>query len=200
MSEEKKSNKGFTLIELLVVIAIIAILAVVAILTLNPVELIKQARDSNRISDLSTLKTALSIYLTDVANINLASSSPGFTACYLSTVSGNGTGTAKCSVFSGSGITVNSSTTAPLLKKIDSTGWVPVNFSQISAGTPFGTLPIDPTNNQNFYYAYAASTTLFEIDAFMESSKYSASGTKDVVSTDGGDTNKAYEVGNSLIL
>jgi hypothetical protein len=30
----------------------------------------------------------------------------------------------------------------------------------------------------------------------MESKKYNASGTNDVVSTDGGDNNKTYEVGN----
>src|SRR3989338_2108717 len=51
-----KNSKGFTLIELLVVIAIIAVLAVAVILTLNPAELLKQARDSTRVSDMSTLK------------------------------------------------------------------------------------------------------------------------------------------------
>src|SRR5438132_8218990 len=74
-----RQNKAFTLIELLVVIAIIAILSVVVILTLNPAELLRQSRDSNRISDLATLKSATSLYLVDVANYNLGSS----TVCYL---------------------------------------------------------------------------------------------------------------------
>src|SRR5471030_3210736 len=61
-----KNRSGFTLIELLVVIAIIAILSVVVILTLNPAELLRQARDSNRVSDFATLKSALGLYAADV--------------------------------------------------------------------------------------------------------------------------------------
>jgi prepilin-type N-terminal cleavage/methylation domain-containing protein len=56
----RTSRSAFTLIELLVVIAIIGMLAVVVILTLNPVELFRQARDSNRLSDLATLTTCRS--------------------------------------------------------------------------------------------------------------------------------------------
>ena len=64
---KKKVISGFTLIELLVVIAIIAVLAVVVILTLNPAGLLQEARDSNPISDMATLKSGLSLYLADVA-------------------------------------------------------------------------------------------------------------------------------------
>jgi len=60
--------KGFTLIELLVVVAIIAVLAVAVVLVLNPVQLIKQARDSTRISDLATLNSA---YLADQSSPDL---------------------------------------------------------------------------------------------------------------------------------
>ena len=62
MRHNKHKQKGFTLIELLIVIAIIAILAVVVVLTLNPAELLRQARDSNRISDFATIKSALALY------------------------------------------------------------------------------------------------------------------------------------------
>jgi len=43
-------RSAFTLIELLIVIAIIAILSIVVILVLNPAQLLKQSRDSNRVS------------------------------------------------------------------------------------------------------------------------------------------------------
>ncbi len=58
-------RRGFTLIELLVVIAIIAILAVVVVLTLNPAQLLAQSRDANRVSDLATLQSAISLYTVD---------------------------------------------------------------------------------------------------------------------------------------
>jgi prepilin-type N-terminal cleavage/methylation domain-containing protein len=196
----KNNKKGFTLIELLVVIAIIAILAVVVILTLNPAELLRQSRDSQRVSDLSTLKSAVSLYLVDsTTNTSIATSSFGYAACYVSSLSGLGTTTANCGVFTNTYTPNEVSTTAALYRKNTGQGWLPVNFSQISYGSPLGVLPVDPINNGTDYYAYAATTTggyYFEIDAFMESKKYSASGTADVVSTDGGNSNSIFEIGN----
>ncbi len=54
-------DQAFTLIELLVVIAIIAILSVVVVLSLNPAEMLRQSRDSNRVSDMDTLSHAISL-------------------------------------------------------------------------------------------------------------------------------------------
>ena len=50
--------------ELLIVIAILAVLGAIVIFMLNPAETLKKARDSQRISDLSTIKIALGIYIT----------------------------------------------------------------------------------------------------------------------------------------
>ncbi|MCX6788427.1 MAG: type II secretion system protein, partial [Candidatus Jorgensenbacteria bacterium] len=59
---------GFTLVELLIVIAILAILAVAVVLVLNPAQLLKQGRDSTRLSDMAALNSALALFNTDVAN------------------------------------------------------------------------------------------------------------------------------------
>ena len=56
-------NKGFTLIELLVVIAIIAILAGMVLVALSGVR--AKARDTQRKSDLRTVKGALEVYRSD---------------------------------------------------------------------------------------------------------------------------------------
>jgi prepilin-type N-terminal cleavage/methylation domain-containing protein len=56
---KEEASHGFTLIELLVVIAIIAILSVVVVLSLNPAEMLRRGRDSNRLSDMDTLTHAL---------------------------------------------------------------------------------------------------------------------------------------------
>lgn len=65
MKKFLKSREGFTLIELLVVIAIIGILAAVVVLAINPVEMMRKGRDSNRESDMATLSKALDIYIVD---------------------------------------------------------------------------------------------------------------------------------------
>ncbi len=59
MNERKK---GFTLIELLIVIAIIALLATAVVLILNPVRILKSARDTQRISDIAQLQKALELF------------------------------------------------------------------------------------------------------------------------------------------
>jgi prepilin-type N-terminal cleavage/methylation domain-containing protein len=189
--KNEKQAQGFTLIELLVVIAIIAILSVVVVLTMNPAEMLRQSRDSNRVSDLSTIRTAISLSLTN-GNFNLASS---YAACYLSTPTGIGTSTAKCGVFTSAGITSNASSSAVNYRKINATGWIPIDFTQLAGGTPFGSLPIDPTNNAGYYYAYAANTTgLYETGAFLESKKYTTGSTSIVT------TSTIYESGSTLTL
>ena len=66
MNKKSTKNQGFTLLELLIVIAIIAILSVILVLVLDPSETLKKSRDSQRMSDLSTIKTALGLYSTSV--------------------------------------------------------------------------------------------------------------------------------------
>ncbi len=194
-------KKGFTLIELLIVIAIIVVLSVVVIITINPAQILRQARDSQRISDLGTIRTALSFYLSDVlspAQNALGNSS----TCYISTAPGVGTTTAGCGRMA-SGDTTIVSTTAANANKVDGTGWIKTNFSAISTGAPFGTLPIDPVNNATYFYSYATNAYpnfQFEIDADMESTRYASSGPSDVESTDGGDNVGVYEVGTDLAL
>ncbi len=183
---------GFTLIELLVVLAIVAILSVVVILTLNPAELLKQARDSNRLSDLGTMKSAISLYLADVSPATLA---PSYATCY---TSATGTIGANCASTFTSAYTL--STGSSTQRGVNGSGWIPVNFTSISSGAPLGNLPIDPLNTATNFYAYGATTTNngFKIVTVLESTKYG--GASGLGSTDGGASSTAYESGTNLNL
>ncbi len=201
-------RNGFTLIELLVVIAIIAVLAVVVVLTLNPAALLQEARDANRLSDMATFRGSLSLYLADAPTPSLGSS----TYCYLSiptttgmtmpTSSGATVATTSCASWFASAPTATIMATGTYRLVSGTSGWIPVNMSQIGGGAPFPEWPIDPLNNSNFYYSYLASTTgnVFKVGMFMESAKYRASGTADVVSTDGGNDPFVFEGGLNLSL
>lgn len=191
----KNTEKGFTLIELLVVIAIIAVLSVVVILTLNPAEILRQARDSTRISDMSTIKSGISLFLSDVATSSGALGLSGKCYMYSPTASN---GTSSClSWFS----TYTSMAASGTTKAVNGSGWIPINFGVISSGAPFGNLPSDPVNDHNYFYTYITnSTSGFKLAAKMESVKFSASGSGDVVSTDGGNDNFTYETGSVMGL
>ncbi len=210
MKHIKTNRKGFTLIELLVVIAIIAVLAVVVILTLNPAELLRQARDSNRISDLGTMKSALSLYLADVnvtgtsplgvwpkvyTNFN---GNPSYAAYMYSATNTLNTGGFLSSTASAAGATIQGGSATQ--RNVDASGWIPVNFNAISSGSPIGNLPADPLNTGSGTYAYAASSTVFKFAAKVESAKYGLAGGGDVVSTDGGLSTTTFETGTNLGL
>ena len=208
MFQKTNRRSGFTLIELLVVIAIIAILAIVVILTLNPGQLIAQARDSNRISDLATIKSAVSYYLQDVSSPSLGTSK----LCYESgpIFSSAVTSVTTCPWFA----SIANGVTSTGNRSVNSAaGWIPINLSLISVGSPIGQWPSDPLNiaasaasayvATDFFYSYEASSTSgggFKLGAFMESSKYGTLGPGDVQTNDGGSSTSTYEQGSNLQL
>ncbi len=181
MVKIKKQKKGFTLIELLVVIAILAVLATAVVVILNPAELVKQGRDSTRISDLAALHSAIALYLADVSGADIPS-----TENCTAALSEPPTSFTCDAISTSTGVT--------------GSGWVPINFGAISAGSPLSRLPIDPINNTTYAYAFQGNATYdtFEIDANMESTKYSTATTTSVElnDRDGGNDDTYYEIGN----
>jgi prepilin-type N-terminal cleavage/methylation domain-containing protein len=169
-------TRAFTLIELLIVIAIIAILSIVIILVLNPSQLLQQARDSNRLSDLSITNTALGIYaaqggssLGSSALLYVSVPDPSAT----SSAGSNCAGLSLPSAPSGTSYFCGASST---FRNPDSTGWIPVNFSSLAGGSPLGQLPQDPINqtSSGLYYTYYTNGSQYILTAIPEAAKTKA--------------------------
>lgn len=164
MNIKERRDAGFTLLELLIVISIIAILSVALVLVLNPAEALKKSRDAQRISDLSTMKTALGLYLTSTTTPYLGTgNSNSGVSCKTSPSSSFGTTHANGSIYysspnsivvttldTGTTATVASTTVgATNIALTDGGGWIPVNFDSLTGGSPISNLPIDPINTLN---------------------------------------------------
>jgi len=204
---KQEQLKGFTLLELLIVIAILSILAMALILVLNPAETLKKSRDTQRMTDLSTIKTAIGLYLTNVTTPDLSHDSNA--RC----VGGSG----QDSIFYSAAITdedVAGSTGNSVFANagkgdVDGNGWLPIDLTVISTGAPISNFPLDPVNSaangtstaaavtdEALTYRYSCSTDFtYEIDARLESSDL---GSK--MTADGGNNDDLYEVGTKLTI
>ncbi len=168
-------SSAFTLIELLLVIAIIAILSVVVVLSLNPAELLRRSRDSNRVSDLDTLTHAISLYQTDQGTSGTSGFMGTSSIIYVSLPDASSTCGSWNLPTSPTGYTYQCSS-PPTYRSITGTGWLPLNFQTITTGNPLGQLPIDPTNasSTGLYYTYTTNGSQFEITSLFESNQYKA--------------------------
>ncbi|MEZ4156961.1 MAG: type II secretion system protein [Candidatus Paceibacterota bacterium] len=185
-------KKGFTLVEILIVIGIMSILFNAVIVALNPQALFKNARDTQRLSDIAVIRSALLFYLSQSPNPSLENS-PSF-------VCGTNFGASSADAAS-------SPFVAPTLahggvRSIDGTGWIPIDLESLEIGSIAQSLPIDPVNNSEFFYAYSCDQTnlKFELNAKLESEKFQQGEDQDKHASDAGDNDQHYEIGTSLIL
>jgi prepilin-type N-terminal cleavage/methylation domain-containing protein len=216
----KGTKKGFTLLELLIVIAIIAILSVILVLVLDPAETLKKSRDSQRLSDLATIKTALGLYMTSTVNPimdgNDNSACKGNDSTDANYVAGDeifysipSESAITDTTLDGGTLAVASQVAEANLGNVDGTGWLPVNLAGLPTGSPISNMPVDPINsitslaavdNTDLAYRYVCSqkTLRYEIAAVLESNAYTVDDNK--MTKDGGNNANYYEVGTDLKL
>ena len=191
--KEKISNfynfSAFTLLELLIVIGILSTLATIAILVLNPAELLKQSRDAKRLSEIQTIDDAIRFYTFNSGTLYYGTSS----VVYLSLPDSNAT----CSSYSNLPTLTGGWTYAckpeSTYRKVDGTGWIPVNFLSTQAGSSLAILPVDPVNNNTYYYAYIPGSWVLTVK--IESVKYLPT-----AQNDGGSDTARFEIGSNLAL
>lgn len=161
-------TKGFTLIELLIVIGILAILATTVVLVLNPAQILAESRDTQRISDLGSVQSAIGLLLATATT----------TLTFGETLT--------CTVGSGTNPPSGSCQVGTPTRAVDGTGWVAIDLTKTSGGATIPNLPVDPLNTTVNYYVYDGinSSKTYEIDARLESEKLRVN-----MSSDGGNDN-----------
>ncbi len=165
-------SKAFTLIELLIVIAIIAILSSATVLILNPVEMMKQGRDGTRVSDIQSLSKAISLLSLDNDLSGLLTSKVVYVSLVGTDINCGGLSLPSLPT----GWSYRCVTNVGNLTKTDSSGWFPVDLSVVGAGNPLSSLPIDPKNDRENYYAVAYINGKFSAhSSSIESIKQKAS-------------------------
>jgi prepilin-type N-terminal cleavage/methylation domain-containing protein len=185
----KRKPSGFTLVELLISIGILSVLATAAVIVVDPTELLKQARDATRVSDLQMVNKALALYEAD-GNTDFGVAS----TIYVSLPDTQ----ADCSSYTlpplpgGWSYACKPEST---YQAIDGTGWIPVDLTSLSAGSPLAVLPVDPVNSatNGHYYTYAGGS--WELTALFESAKKTTASR-----SDGGIFPGVFEIGPDLTL
>jgi len=199
-------KKGFTLIELLIVVSLILILFALTSQVFKPASYLRKTRDIKRIGDLKALDTALKVYLTATTTPNLGPANKGVDesnpTIFISVPFDKEDVRSQTLVWNSKTYYFSQASSSEIYKN-DGNGWLPVNLNSL-VYPPLFAYPVDPINsyNKKFFYSYVfnrASST-FEINAKLEFEGYKFGGSEDKVSTDGGDNQNIYEVGNNLNL
>ncbi len=125
-------------------IPMVAIISAVVVLAINPLELTRQARDTNRMVAAAEVMNA---------QTSLLAANPEVDYC---------NGSSPCIGFS-----TDANSTA-----IDGSGWIKSVFP--TTAFQGGMLPKDPVNDQTYFYTYCSDGTDWEMDFKLESKKYEA--------------------------
>jgi len=188
-----KNHSGFTLIELLVVIAIIGVLAAVVLLAINPAKMLRQGRDSNRQSDLTTLRKAIDLYMASTTGGVNPTYVPGCNAvgCNLYQFSAMNATSATCGATArqicGQNATADVARTNAILS-----GWLAPCTGTCPASQPttpnltdhVAKIPVDPVNtgatwneaNSRHYLYMTQSGVKYSLSAKLEEPKSGATG------------------------
>lgn len=189
-----RNTVGRSIIKSVIALAIFAVI----LYFLNPPELFRRARDSDRLSQISNLGRVIN-------NAGVEQSLADAKKIYISVADPNaqpGERT-ECGGLFSRGLLLASlpsgweydCVSRENLTNTDGTGWIPINFS---SSTPIRSLPIDPINTveSGYYYSYISDGRYALASALLESHKY----TREKASADKGTDPARYETGTNIDL
>jgi len=83
------------------------------------------------------------------------------------------------------------------LRNIDGTGWIPINFTTMSRGSPLASLPIDPVNtvDSGAFYVFVTDGRTWNFASLLESERHAPSAVRD-----GGTDSARFEAGTNPSL
>ena len=185
---EPLNRKGFTILEILIVIFLIGVFSTILFFAFNSLDIIKRTRDSKRINDLQVLNSAIKVLINQNPDVFLGNEN----IIYLSLPDTNSNCSSYLSklpplYFPFSYRCVNSND----FRKINGQGWLPLDFSNLLLG--ISSLPIDPLNSSDYFYAYIKKGNKYKLTAKMESENFAL-----MMINDGGIEPLLYEIGSDL--
>ena len=155
-------------------------------------EMLRQGRDSTRMREVGTIHRALSMFQVDRPTVSLGL--PNIIYVSIPDTSTTCTNLGLPTLPLGWSYRC---VDAINLRRIDSHGWIPIDFTSIFQGSPLASLPIDPTNTavSSNFYVYVTDGRTWAIASLMESERHAPSATRD-----GGTDAARFEAGNNLAL
>lgn len=182
-----QNSRGFSLIEILVVLGLMIFLFGSFFYFWNTSQVFKKGRDSRRISDLQALDAAIKNLLVTQSDLNLGQEN----IIYLSLPDSSST----CGSYSLNKISSPFSYRCQTITnylKTDGNGWLPINFASGSV-IVLSSLPKDPLNNADYFYAYQVKNGRYKLTARFEDKSFI-----EKMVSDGGLELTLYEVGSDL--
>ena len=186
---------------LLITLALLVILAI-GFVVFNPLERMRESRDTERINDLTSLKKAIDTYISNNAKDIAATSGLLCSSC-----------SSGKEVFSYRLVKINGTKTVEKQKLfVNATGWVPLDLARNSrlGQTPLKILPLDPlekgytirtklpffSKDEDFVYTFTAGIdNKYKLTAKLVSKKG-----LEKAESDGGSLENRIEVGTDLTL
>lgn len=190
---------GFTLFEVLITIAVLSVLIVFIVVILDPIKYIREARDTNRLVDLTALNKILTYSTSGALGTVKGFAEP--LVVYVSIPDKNATTTygTDCTGMGLPQLPAGYSyhcAHPDTYRNIDGTGWIPLNFKPLRETNPISQLPADPLSraSSRHFFTYMSDNG-WKLTARLESPEIMPR-----AGTDGGIDPTLFEVGTNLAL